>query len=136
MAASCWCRPIVRDSDVAEGMALLLGMEFAKDMLFKYMKINSDSANVIAAFNSDNMQHNYLGTIALECSNLISRFNNIVIAHVRREANQAAHYLAKFAIFFIYKAKFAISNLSNFIWIEETPPYIEAVVAFDLLHFL
>ncbi|PNX79627.1 ribonuclease H, partial [Trifolium pratense] len=94
MAASCWCRPIVRDSDVAEGMTLLLGMEFAKDMLFKDMKINSDSANVIAAFNSDNMQHNYLGTIALECSNLISRFNNIVIAHVRREANQAAHYLA------------------------------------------
>ncbi|PNX74930.1 hypothetical protein L195_g030859 [Trifolium pratense] len=34
MAAGCWCRPIVPDSDVAEGMTLLLGMEFAKDMLF------------------------------------------------------------------------------------------------------
>ncbi|MCI18636.1 hypothetical protein A2U01_0039791, partial [Trifolium medium] len=77
-------------------------------------------------FNSDNMQHNYLGTTALECSNLISSFNNIVIAHVRRETNQAAHYLAKFAI----------SGLSNFIWIEETSSCIEAIVAFDLLpHF-
>ncbi|MCI65644.1 hypothetical protein A2U01_0086902, partial [Trifolium medium] len=62
MAAGCWCRPIVPDSDVAEDMTLLLGMEFAKDLLFKDVEINLDSANVVAAFNSDNMQHNYLGT--------------------------------------------------------------------------
>ncbi|PNX90675.1 hypothetical protein L195_g046800 [Trifolium pratense] len=44
MAAGCWCQPIVPDPDVPEGMTLLLGMEFAKDMLFKDVEINSDSA--------------------------------------------------------------------------------------------
>ncbi|MCI59404.1 hypothetical protein A2U01_0080659, partial [Trifolium medium] len=29
MAAGCWCRPIVSDSDAAEGIALLLGMEYS-----------------------------------------------------------------------------------------------------------
>ncbi|MCH95174.1 hypothetical protein A2U01_0016148 [Trifolium medium] len=64
-----WYRPIVPYSDVAEGIALLLGMEFVKDMLFRDVEINSDYANVFAAFNNNNnMQHNYLGTIDLECS--------------------------------------------------------------------
>jgi hypothetical protein len=44
------------------------------------------------------------------------------VLHVRREANQAAHYLAKYAL----------KNLDS-IWVEETPPCISAVLAFDLL---
>jgi hypothetical protein len=43
-------------------------------------------------------------------------------SYVRREANQAAHYLAKYALKNVYC-----------IWIEETPPCISAVMAFDLL---
>jgi len=39
-----------------------------------------------------------------------------------REANQAAHYLAKYAL----------KNL-DCIWVEETPSCISAVLAFDLL---
>jgi hypothetical protein len=53
----------------------------------------------------------YLGTIVNECIKLSPRFNSISFAHVRRVANQAAHYIAKFAL----------SSNSDFVWIEETP---------------
>jgi len=43
-------------------------------------------------------------------------------SHVRHEANQSAHYLAKYTL----------KNLGC-IWIEETPPCISVVLAFDLL---
>jgi hypothetical protein len=63
----------------------ILGKKLGFDnMLFKDLEINYNSTNVIAPFNRDNMQHNYLGTIVLECSNLIYSFNNIVIAYIRR----------------------------------------------------
>jgi len=47
-------------------------------------------------------------------------FDNV---HVRRVANQAAHYLAKFAL----------SSNSDFVWVEETPSCISGVVSLDLL---
>jgi hypothetical protein len=50
-------------------------------------------------------------------------FHNINFSHVRREANQAAHYLAKYAL----------SISSDDVWIEETPSCIDVVVAFDLM---
>jgi hypothetical protein len=84
LVVGCWYQPIIPDLNMAEDMTLLVWMEFTKDMLFKDLEINYNSTNVIAPFNRDNMQHNYLGTIVLECSNLIYSFNNIVIAYIRR----------------------------------------------------
>jgi len=50
-------------------------------------------------------------------------FNSINFSHVRREANQVAHYLVKYAIFISF----------DVVLIEETPSYIDAVVTFDLM---
>jgi hypothetical protein len=80
---------------VAEDMTLLVGMKFAKDMLFRDVEINSYSTNVVVVFITDNMQHNYLRTIVLECSS----FNNIVIAHVKGEANQSDSLFNKVCYF-------------------------------------
>jgi myo-inositol-hexaphosphate 3-phosphohydrolase len=61
-----------------------------------------------------------MGAIVEKCKHLISSFNIVVFSYVRREANQIDDYLAKFAI----------SNSSDFVWIEETP-CIDVVVAID-----
>jgi len=67
--------------------------------LFRNVEANLDSTNVIEALNNRHTtQYTYLGTIAMECTQLCSSFNNINFSHVRRQANQAAQYLAKFAI--------------------------------------
>jgi len=50
-------------------------------------------------------------------------FQRLEFCHVSREANQAAHYLAKFALL----------SCTDFMWIEETLSCISAVVGFDLL---
>lgn len=56
------------------------------------------------------MQHSYLGAIVAECQNIRHNFNSINFSHVRREANQAVHNLAKYAI----------SISSDDVWTEET----------------
>lgn len=43
--------------DVAEALAMLLSMEFAKDMLFQNVEANSDLANMIESLNNSHMQH-------------------------------------------------------------------------------
>lgn len=123
VAAKCWCILTLPDSDVAEGLALLKGLEFAKDMVFLKLIVESDSFNIITCINENQRQLSYLGSIVEDCKRFVSSFQRLEFCHARREANQAAHYLAKFALL----------SCTDFIWIEETPPCISAVVAFDLL---
>jgi ribonuclease HI len=122
-AASCWCLPILPDSDVAEAMAMLKGLKFAKELLFLNIQAESDSSNVIMAIKDKHLVSVYLETLVEDCVKLKSSFDFITFTHVRRVANQAAHYLAKFAL----------SSNSDFVWVGETPSCIAAVVSFDLL---
>jgi hypothetical protein len=77
---------------------------------------------VILALNTHQQSSTYVGSIIEDCISLSVCFGSLNFLDVRREVNQAAHYLAK-------------HNLHNVdcIWIEETPPCISAVLAFDLL---
>lgn len=119
-AARCWYMAALPESNVAEGLALLKGMEFAKEMLFLNLKVEADSSNVI---NEVQPQQSYLGSIIEDSKSFVSSFRSIDFCHIRRKAIQAAHYLAKFAI----------QECTDFAWVEETPSCISAVVAFDLL---
>jgi len=49
---------VLPESNVAEGLALLKGMEFAKEMLFLTLKVEADSSNVITAINEAQHQSN------------------------------------------------------------------------------
>jgi len=59
-----------------------------------------------------------LNVIVQECVSSFPYFHRLQFCHIRRVANQAAHYLPY---------KFAISNL-EFVWIEKTSSYIYAFV--------
>jgi len=48
LAAACWYMPILIDSKVAEALALVKGIEFAKDTLFLQLCAEADSSNVIS----------------------------------------------------------------------------------------
>lgn len=50
-----------------------------------------------------------------------SQFDSVVVSHVCREGNRAAHIMAKCAI----------SQLLDNIWVEECPSFIQHVVAAD-----
>jgi len=98
------------------------GLEFAKDMSFLNLIAESDVSNVVLALNAHQKSPNYVGSIIRDCISLKGSFRSLNFLHVRREANQAAHYLAKYAL----------KNL-DCIWIEETPSCISAALTFDLL---
>jgi len=91
-------------------------------MLFLNLIVESDSLNKIRAIAGQEQNHSYLGFVVEDCVNLFYSFHSLQYSHIRCVANQAAHYLAKFAI----------SN-SDFVWIEETPICISNVCAFDLM---
>jgi ribonuclease HI len=114
---------VLPESNVAEGLALLKGMKFAKEMLLLNLKVEADSSDVITSINEAQPQQSYLGSIIEDCKSFVSSFPSIKFCHIRQEANQAARYLTKFAIL----------ECIDFVWVEETPPCISAVVAFDLL---
>jgi hypothetical protein len=98
------------------------GLKFAKDMCFMNLIAESDASNVVLALDTHQQSSTYVGSIIEDCINLSVCFRGLNFVHVRHEANQAAHYLAKHAL----------HNL-DCIWIEETSPCISAVLTFDLL---
>jgi len=81
----------------------------------------SDASNVVLTLNAHQQPHNYVGSIIRDCICFKGSFRSLNFLHVRREADQAAHYLTKHALKNLYC-----------IWIEETPPCISTVLAFDL----
>lgn len=87
---------VLPDSDIAETMTLKLGLKFARDMLF--LNLRPDSLNTITALRDQHHGQSYIGLILDDGKLLFSSFHSYDLVHVRRVANQAVHYLAKFAI--------------------------------------
>ena len=77
---------------------------------------------MVLALNAYQQSPNYVGSIVRDCISFKGSFCSLNFLHVRREANQTAHYLAKYAL-----------KSLDCIWVEETPPCISAVLTFDLL---
>jgi len=63
-----------------------------------------------------------VSTIVDDCRLLACHFQNLQFAHIRREANQTMHYLAKYT-----------SSHNENVWIEDAPNCIDVVFTFDLL---
>jgi len=84
LAVACWNRPLLRESDIAECVAMLKGWEFVNDILFLNISAETDSSNVFKVLLKTQPQRTYLATIAED-------FYYLYFVYVC----QAAHYLAK-----------------------------------------
>ena len=122
VGASSWQVFSLSDSEFVEALAMRKGLEFAKDMSFFILIAKSDVSNVLLALNVHQQSPNSVGSIIRDCVSFKGSFRSLNFLHVRREVNQAAHYLAKYVLKNLYC-----------IWIEETPSYISAILTFDLL---
>lgn len=67
LAVACWYMPILTDSNVAEALALMKGIEFSKNMLFLHLCAESDSSNVISAIKDNQPVSPYVDTIIEDC---------------------------------------------------------------------
>lgn len=98
MASATWSFPCLDDSTVAEALVVRLGMQFADELMFHNLLVESDSLNVITGLKNSNFPHSYLGALLIDCHALSNKFLNISFFHVGRFGNHAAHCLAKFAL--------------------------------------
>ena len=98
VGVSSWQVFSLPDLGVVEVLAMQKGLEFTKDMSFLNLIAESDASNVVSALNADQQSPNYVGSIIRDCISFKGSFRSLNFLYVRREANQATHYLAKYAL--------------------------------------
>jgi ribonuclease HI len=94
--------PILPNCPVVMGEALALykAIEWLSDMSFDSVDFCSDSKTITDAFNKNRVDVTETGYILLECRRLFtSHFTNSKVEFNRRQANEAAHILARAATF-------------------------------------
>ncbi|KAL5787556.1 hypothetical protein ACOSP7_004505 [Xanthoceras sorbifolium] len=80
----------------AELWGLLEGMKMAKEAGFKYVFVESDSADAVSLVNGDLNPNQPCFQLAQGCKNLVNDDWHCVVSHVLREENSLAVGLANF----------------------------------------
>ena len=87
------------DNNYAEYAALLVALEYASTYEFPRLEVFSDSEVVVRQISGAySCQSASLRDIHSECKNIIAKFQDFTITHIRRENNSHADRLAKQAI--------------------------------------
>ncbi|KAM6543519.1 hypothetical protein CsatB_007966 [Cannabis sativa] len=110
------CKPLKGSISVlqAETLTLLFGLNWALSCGIQIKEVFSDSLSLVTAINKGKVFFNELGVLFEDVIALLSKLPGVVLSHVARNMNSAAHGLAKHAL-----------RLDNELsWFEEVPPPI------------
>ena len=117
-AAQCCFRMGVVDPVVAEAMAAVNALRFCIDQGMLNICIEGDGKNVVEALRSETANWSKIGHVVADAKLLGDRFEAWEINYVGRQANSAAHNLAKLA------ARMGINRL----WLGEIPDCISEII--------
>ncbi|XP_062174656.1 uncharacterized protein LOC133879872 [Alnus glutinosa] len=123
MGAKCVMKRVVVDPKTAEAMAAFWAIQFCKEVGFFDVLFEGDAAQVVADINSKISHLSKYGHFVESIRSEIqfSRLANFV--HVHREANMAAHVLAKHAPI----------GKEDSCWLEDIPLCISHIVCWEQL---
>lgn len=119
MAAASMQFSSMDDVELAEAMALRMGIQFVADLEYQNLQVEVDCLNVAQAMLHPMNSQSYVGMVISDCCHISRSFINFLCLHTKRQANHAAHVLALY-------------NSDHF-WFDETPECISDVVALDSL---
>lgn len=102
------------DPATAEAIAALRAVEFCKEVGAFDINLEGDSLLVVKAICESQTSWLRYGQIIDDIKLVLGSLRSWSIRHIRREANVAAHVLAKYAIL----------NFDSHVWLEETPSCI------------
>uniref|UniRef100_A0A803NTZ9 RNase H type-1 domain-containing protein n=1 Tax=Cannabis sativa TaxID=3483 RepID=A0A803NTZ9_CANSA len=85
-------------SDEMEAKALFHALNWITQLSLKIDYVETDALRVSSAINNASSDLSSFSDLILDVRCLLSFFPGIVVSHVRRNANQAAHGLAKYAL--------------------------------------
>lgn len=111
----------VVNSEETEVLACRRALEFAVDAEFEELMVEGDNSTVIRCISSIRASRSRLGNVYADIHVLAAGSKCKSFTCVKREANSAAHSLAKYAR----------SIDGDIFWMEETPPLALEVVYLD-----
>ncbi|XP_062155310.1 uncharacterized protein LOC133863384 [Alnus glutinosa] len=111
--------PYIVDPNAAGTIAAWSAVQFGREMGANRIVLEGDSMVVVSALRASESCDRLFGQLIDNIKSYFSHFSPVKVNHVRREANVAAHVMAKMAI----------SNLLNHSWVGECPRFIQDVVA-------
>lgn len=92
-----------------EAHVLHIGIRWLTDLGFQHAILETGSKALVDRLNSSIIDHTELGDLILACKNLLSLNPHFKVQFARRQANRAAHTLARVA------ATSACSHIFSFI---------------------
>uniref|UniRef100_A0A803QP51 Reverse transcriptase domain-containing protein n=1 Tax=Cannabis sativa TaxID=3483 RepID=A0A803QP51_CANSA len=108
-------------SQEIEAKALLTGLDWATQCNLSVNHLESDSLVLVNSINSKSTAISSFGDLVLDIKNRLSYLFSVCVSYVKRDANQAAHGLAKQALVLD----------DDCMWFEEIPSTIFSVVVND-----
>jgi ribonuclease HI len=83
----------------AEAMGALMAAELCRDLDLLDIILEGDSLQVVQALRCMSQNWSPYGQIVEDARSVLYTRMSWIVSHVKREANPAAHYLAKYALF-------------------------------------
>ncbi|MBA0753655.1 hypothetical protein Gogos_021363 [Gossypium gossypioides] len=111
----------VVDAFVAESRACERAIWFARELGFQHIQIEGDSLAIIKKLQLDSSNKSVLSPIIVDIKQNMGLFVYVTFHHVRRDANEAAHVLAREGC----------CLLEEWFWIEEAPELVERATVAD-----
>jgi ribonuclease HI len=105
-----------------EAMAAWYAIQFGREMGGRLIILERDYLEVVTALRRKVYANRVCGQLLDDIKTLFSHFPSVDVRHVRRDANKAAHVLAKCAI----------SQMLDMVWVEECLPFIHIIVLADI----
>lgn len=97
LAATTWKHHCMQDQTLVEVAGVRLGMNFAINLLFLNLVVESNSLIVIQALKGKKVLASFLGSLVSDCNHMKAQISNISFSHIGRSRNMVAHLLAKYA---------------------------------------
>jgi ribonuclease HI len=106
----------------AESVGALAAAEFSRDLGLQDLILEGDSISVVNALRSSSPNWSPYGQIIEDARGVLFSRRSWEVMHVKRDANMAAHTLAKDALL----------KPQEEVWIEECPPCIFSIIDLEL----
>jgi ribonuclease HI len=113
----------LQDPVIAEAQAALCAVEFSRDLGLQSIILEGDSLQVVNALKDPRPNWTKYGQLVADAKGILIMLRSWQICHTNREANCAAHGLAKVAV----------KQIMDRVWIEDIPMCIRDIVILELL---